>query len=126
MSSDRHRVRRSGPAAIGLGPAGRLLALDRDPQAVGAGGEIDDRRFRIMHGRFSRLAALAAEAGITAADGVLLDLGVSSPQLDEQERGFSFRTEGPLDMRMDRTSGLTAAQWLAEAEEDEIREVGKR
>jgi 16S rRNA (cytosine1402-N4)-methyltransferase len=106
-----------------LGSRGRLLALDRDPQAVAAGGEIDDRRFRILHGRFSRLAALAGEAGITAADGILLDLGMSSPQLDDPARGFSFRFDAPLDMRMDPGAGVTAAEWLARAPEREIREV---
>jgi 16S rRNA (cytosine1402-N4)-methyltransferase len=106
-----------------LGRAGRLLALDRDPQAVAAGGDIDDRRFRILHGRFSRLAALAAQAGVTAADGILLDLGMSSPQLDDPARGFSFRFDAPLDMRMDPGAGITAAEWLARAPEREIREV---
>jgi 16S rRNA (cytosine1402-N4)-methyltransferase len=106
-----------------LGGAGRLLALDRDPQAVAAGGEIDDRRFRILHGRFSQLARLAAQAGVAAADGVLLDLGMSSPQLDDPARGFSFRFDAPLDMRMDPGAGITAAEWLARAPEREIREV---
>ena len=106
-----------------LGQGGRLLAVDRDPQAVAAGGEIDDGRFRILHGRFSRLATLAAGAGITAADGILLDLGMSSPQLDDPARGFSFRFDAPLDMRMDPGAGITAAAWLARAPEREIREV---
>ena len=106
-----------------LGRAGRLVALDRDPQAVAAGGEIDDARFCMVHGRFSRLAELAARAGITRADGILLDLGVSSPQLDDPARGFSFRFDGPLDMRMDPGSGITVAEWLARAREQEIREV---
>ena len=106
-----------------LGKTGRLLALDRDPQAVAAGGEIDDGRFRILHGRFGRLAALAAQAGVTRADGILLDLGVSSPQLDDVARGFSFRHDASLDMRMDPGGGITAAQWLAAAPEQEIREV---
>ncbi len=106
-----------------LGGAGRLLALDRDPQAVAAGGEIVDGRFRILHGRFSRLAALATGAGVAAADGILLDLGVSSPQLDDPARGFSFRADAPLDMRMDPGAGITAADWLARASEQEIREV---
>jgi 16S rRNA (cytosine1402-N4)-methyltransferase len=106
-----------------LGGAGRLFALDRDPQAVAAGGEIDDARFRIVHGRFARLAELAADAGITRADGILLDLGVSSPQLDDPARGFSFRHDAALDMRMDPGAGITAAQWLAAAPEAEIREV---
>jgi 16S rRNA (cytosine1402-N4)-methyltransferase len=106
-----------------LGRAGRLIALDRDPQAVAAGGEIVDGRFRILHGRFSRLAELAAGAGVAAADGILLDLGVSSPQLDDPARGFSFRADGTLDMRMDPGAGVTAAEWLARASEQEIREV---
>jgi 16S rRNA (cytosine1402-N4)-methyltransferase len=106
-----------------LGKAGRLIALDRDPQAVAAGGEIDDGRFRILHGRFGRLAELAARAGVTRADGILLDLGVSSPQFDEPARGFSFRHDAPLDMRMDPGAGETAAAWLARATEQEIREV---
>jgi 16S rRNA (cytosine1402-N4)-methyltransferase len=106
-----------------LGQGGRLLALDRDPQAAAAGGEIDDARFRMVHGRFSRLAELAGEAGIARADGILLDLGVSSPQLDDPSRGFSFRADGPLDMRMDPGGGVTVAEWLARAPEREIREV---
>ncbi len=106
-----------------LGHAGRLIALDRDPQAVAAGGEIGDERFRILHGRFSRLAELAARAGVTRVDGILLDLGMSSPQLDDPSRGFSFRYDAPLDMRMDPSGGITAAEWLAHAPEPEIREV---
>jgi 16S rRNA (cytosine1402-N4)-methyltransferase len=106
-----------------LGRAGRLVALDRDPQAVAAGGEISDRRFRMLHGRFSRLAELAAGAGVAAADGILLDLGMSSAQLDDPVRGFSFRFDAPLDMRMDPGAGITAAEWLARASEQEIREV---
>jgi len=108
-----------------LGRAGRLIALDRDPQAVAAGGEIDDGRFRMLHGRFSRLAELAEEAGVTRAHGILLDLGMSSPQLDDPARGFSFRFDAPLDMRMDADGGVTAAEWLAHAAETEIREVIK-
>jgi 16S rRNA (cytosine1402-N4)-methyltransferase len=106
-----------------LGPAGRLLAIDRDMEAVAAGGAIDDGRFRVLHGRFSRIAELAAGAGIVQADGILLDLGVSSPQLDDPARGFSLRFDGPLDMRMDASGGLTAADWLAQAGPQEIREV---
>jgi 16S rRNA (cytosine1402-N4)-methyltransferase len=106
-----------------LGSAGRLIALDRDPHAVAAGGEIEDRRFRIVHGRFSRLAELAERAGISRADGILLDLGVSSPQFDDPARGFSFRHDAPLDMRMDPGGGITASEWLMQAPEQEIREV---
>jgi 16S rRNA (cytosine1402-N4)-methyltransferase len=108
-----------------LGRAGRLIALDRDPQAVTAGGEIDDGRFCMLHGRFSRLAELAEEAGVSRAHGILLDLGMSSPQLDDPARGFSFRFDAPLDMRMDAGAGVTAAEWLANAAETEIREVIK-
>jgi 16S rRNA (cytosine1402-N4)-methyltransferase len=108
-----------------LGPGGRLLALDRDPAAVAAAGAIADPRFAIRHARFSELAASARAAGIETADGVLFDLGVSSPQLDEGARGFSFRADAPLDMRMDPTGGETAAEWLARATEAELREVIK-
>jgi len=106
-----------------LGATGRLIAIDRDPQAVAAGGEIRDARFRMLHGRFGEIAALAARAGVGRADGILLDLGVSSPQLDEPARGFSFRHDAPLDMRMDPGTGATAAAWLGTAPEAEIREV---
>jgi 16S rRNA (cytosine1402-N4)-methyltransferase len=106
-----------------LGRAGRLLALDRDAEAVAAGGAMGDGRFRILHGRFSRLGALAAAGGVTQADGILLDLGVSSPQLDDPARGFSFRFDAPLDMRMDASGGITAADWLGAATQSEIREV---
>ena len=106
-----------------LGKRGRLIALDRDPDAVKAGGKINDERFSIMHGTFGRLRELATHAGVSRADGILLDLGVSSPQLDEAARGFSFRRDAPLDMRMDTSRGQTAAQWLAHATESEIREV---
>ena len=108
---------------VQLGANGRLIALDRDPEAVSAGGEIEDGRFRMLQGRFSRLAEVAARAGIAQADGILLDLGVSSPQLEDAGRGFSFRFDAPLDMRMDPGSGRTAADWLAHAPEQEIREV---
>ena len=108
-----------------LGPAGRLLAIDRDAEAVAAGGAIGDGRFCILHGRFSSLGELAAAAGVGPADGILLDLGVSSPQLDDPARGFSFRFDAPLDMRMDAGGGVTAAEWLANAAETEIREVIK-
>ncbi|MEQ9905686.1 16S rRNA (cytosine(1402)-N(4))-methyltransferase RsmH [Pectobacterium aroidearum] len=104
-----------------LGPEGRLLAIDRDPQAIEAAKEIDDPRFSIIHGPFSAMAEYVAELGLTGQiDGVLLDLGVSSPQLDDPERGFSFMRDGPLDMRMDPTRGLSAAEWLMKAEADDI------
>ncbi|MCC7547212.1 MAG: 16S rRNA (cytosine(1402)-N(4))-methyltransferase RsmH [Burkholderiales bacterium] len=108
-----------------LGPDGALLALDRDPEAVRAAAGIDDPRFRIVHARFGRLRECVLAQGWTRVDGILLDLGVSSPQIDEAERGFSFRLDGPLDMRMDTSSGPSAQQWLAQAAEDEIKEVIK-
>lgn len=106
-----------------LGEKGRLLAVDRDPQAIAAGAAINDPRFRLVHCAFGELAAAARAGGVAAADGVLFDVGVSSPQIDEAGRGFSFRHDAPLDMRMDTTQGETAAEWLARADESEIREV---
>ena len=108
-----------------LGVGGRLIAIDRDLDAVKAGGEIGDGRFSVTHGTFGQLRELAARAGIASVDGILLDLGMSSPQLDNAARGFSFRYDAPLDMRMDASRGITAAQWLAQATESEIREVIK-
>jgi 16S rRNA (cytosine1402-N4)-methyltransferase len=106
-----------------LGPTGRLLALDRDPDAIDAGRFINDPRFAIIHTRFGQLHAACSEAGIQEAHGVLFDLGVSSPQLDDPARGFSFRFDGPLDMRMDPTRGQSVADWLNEANESDITEV---
>ena len=106
-----------------LGPRGRVVALDRDPAALAAGSAIADRRFVLVHEAFGGLQSVLARLEVEQVDGVLLDLGVSSPQLDDAERGFSFRADAPLDMRMDPTRGITAAQWLATATEGEIREV---
>ena len=103
-----------------LGPAGRLIALDRDPDAERAAGEIRDARFTFVRAAFSTLRELLARR---TAHGMLFDLGVSSPQLDDPGRGFSFRHDGPLDMRMDPQAGESAAAWLARAEEQQIREV---
>jgi len=108
-----------------LGESGRLVALDRDPQAILAGEAIGDRRFQLVHRAFGELAEAAAEAGVASVDGILFDVGVSSPQIDDGERGFSFRYDAPLDMRMDTTQGETAAEWLARAELREITEVIK-
>jgi 16S rRNA (cytosine1402-N4)-methyltransferase len=106
-----------------LGSAGRLIALDRDPDAMRAGAALNDVRLSLVQRRFSELEEVLAELGVAEVDGVLLDIGVSSPQLDDAMRGFSFRFDAPLDMRMDPGSGLSAAQWLATASEEEISEV---
>ncbi|HEX4895270.1 MAG TPA: 16S rRNA (cytosine(1402)-N(4))-methyltransferase RsmH [Solimonas sp.] len=109
-----------------LGPAGRLLALDQDPAAVAHARERlgTDARFAIAHRNFSEMTAVAAEAGLVGRiDGLLLDLGVSSPQLDEAARGFSFGKDGPLDMRMNPEAGEPASAWLARAAEEEIADV---
>jgi 16S rRNA (cytosine1402-N4)-methyltransferase len=108
-----------------LGPRGRLIAIDRDADAIAEAQNIGDPRLSVVQARFSALREVLEERGITALDGALLDLGVSSPQIDDPQRGFSFRGDGPLDMRMDATSGETAAQWLARASEGQIREVIK-
>jgi len=108
-----------------LGEQGRLVALDRDPAAVVAGEAIADKRFCIRHGSFSHMQWLLQQLGIAKIDGVLLDLGVSSPQLEEISRGFSFRSGGPLDMRMDTTGGQTAAEWLAAVAEEQLERVIK-
>ncbi|MTC52157.1 16S rRNA (cytosine(1402)-N(4))-methyltransferase RsmH [Providencia alcalifaciens] len=109
-----------------LGEQGRLIAIDRDPEAIKAAQEINDPRFMIKHGPFSAIADYVEEDGLVGKiDGVLLDLGVSSPQLDDPERGFSFMRDGPLDMRMDPTRGQSAQQWLMTAEADDIAWVLK-
>jgi 16S rRNA (cytosine1402-N4)-methyltransferase len=110
-----------------LGKQGKLLAIDRDPQAVVAAKALlgADPRASVVQAPFSRLAEVVDEAG-RPADGILLDLGVSSPQLDEAQRGFSFLRDGPLDMRMDPGSGESAADWLAHAREREIATVISR
>jgi 16S rRNA (cytosine1402-N4)-methyltransferase len=109
-----------------LGPNGRLIAIDRDPQAIAEAAKIQDPRFEIVHGPFSGIASYLDERGLLGkVDGFLLDLGVSSPQLDDAERGFSFMKDGPLDMRMDPTSGQSAAEWLARADVDDIAWVLK-
>jgi 16S rRNA (cytosine1402-N4)-methyltransferase len=107
----------------GLGPAGRLIALDRDPEAVAAAQALADARFSIVHAPFSELARVLDSARVPRVHGVLADLGMSSPQLETPARGFSFRADGPLDMRMDPTRGVAAADWLATATEQQIREA---
>ncbi|QOR39375.1 16S rRNA (cytosine(1402)-N(4))-methyltransferase RsmH [Billgrantia diversa] len=109
-----------------LSPEGRLLAIDRDPQAVAAAGSLSDSRFTIEQGEFANLGDIARRHGLHGKlDGVLLDIGVSSPQLDDPERGFSFLRDGPLDMRMDPSQGESAADWLARAREADIAHVFK-
>lgn len=102
-----------------LAPEGRLLAFDKDPQAVSAASELVDARFSIRHEGFNRIAQLPPRV----AAGILMDLGVSSPQIDSPERGFSFRFDGPLDMRMDPTCGIPVSEWLATADVRKIAEV---
>ncbi len=110
-----------------LSPQARVLGIDRDPLAVASAlsgpTRIDDPRFSMHHARFSHMAQTLHDAGVTRLDGVLFDLGVSSPQIDDPSRGFSFRFDAPLDMRMDTSSGETAAQFLARADERQIAEV---
>ena len=106
-----------------LGPRGRLIAIDRDPDAANAAREIDDTRFTFGHAWFSELPQFVAGRRVDAIDAVLIDLGVSSPQLDDATRGFSYRYEGPLDMCMDPTRGESAADFLARASVQELTEV---
>ncbi len=106
-----------------LGPGGRLIAFDRDPAAVAAGRAIADARLTLVHAPFSALDDELSRLDVSLVDGVLLDLGVSSPQLDDAARGMSFRFDAPLDMRMDTSRGQTVAEWLAEASVGQITEV---
>jgi 16S rRNA (cytosine1402-N4)-methyltransferase len=110
----------------GLSPRGRLIALDRDPAAIEAGKGLADSRLTLARAPFSDLARVLDGLGVDRVDGILLDLGVSSPQLDEAMRGFSFRLDGPLDMRMDPQSGISAAAWIAAADENDMMEVFRR
>ncbi|MEN3112419.1 16S rRNA (cytosine(1402)-N(4))-methyltransferase RsmH [Uliginosibacterium paludis] len=106
-----------------LGEHGRLVAFDRDPRAIEAGRALADPRLTLVHEPFSAFAGELDALGVTQVDGVLMDLGVSSPQLDDASRGMSFRFDAPLDMRMDPTRGETAAEWLARASVAEISNV---
>jgi 16S rRNA (cytosine1402-N4)-methyltransferase len=109
-----------------LGSLGKLIALDRDAMAIAAAVEIGDPRLAVFHAPFAALREVVGRSGVAHVNGVLLDLGMSSPQLDEADRGFSFRFDGPLDMRMDTSRGQTAAQWLEQSSEQEIGEVIRR
>ncbi len=106
-----------------LGANGRLIAMDKDTTAVAVGKQWRDARFRMVHRSFAQIAQVLREQDVDKVDGILLDLGVSSPQLDEAARGFSFRFDAPLDMRMDASSGMTAALWLATVDEGLLTEV---
>lgn len=109
-----------------LGPEGRVLAIDQDPQAVEVGKALaqSDARLSIVHANFEALDQVVQQAGwLGQVDGILMDLGVSSPQLDNAQRGFSFMRDGPLDMRMDTTHGMSAATWLADVSEAELADV---
>ena len=106
-----------------LGPRGRLIAFDKDLQAIATAEAIVDPRFEIVHDSFATVEQALQQRGIEQVDGVLLDLGISSPQVDDAARGFSFRLDGPLDMRMDTSRGVSAAQWLAIETEPNIEKV---
>ena len=106
-----------------LGAKGRLIAFDKDLQAISTAQQISDPRFTIVHDSFATMRSALAERGVQQVDGILLDLGISSPQVDDAARGFSFRNDGPLDMRMDTTRGVSAAQWLAEVPEQQLERV---
>lgn len=109
-----------------LGPGGRLLAIDRDPQAIVAAESFlrEPTRFEIVKGEIADIRKITAERNLLGkVDGLLFDLGVSSPQLDDPRRGFSFRSDGPLDMRMDPTTGISAADWLATVDEKRLKKV---
>jgi 16S rRNA (cytosine1402-N4)-methyltransferase len=112
-----------------LGPQGRLIALDRDPQAIAEGEQAKlttfagAARFDLVHSRFSEMTGVLKALGVEKVDGMMLDLGVSSPQLDQASRGFSFKADGPLDMRMDPTQGMPVREWLLNATVDEITKV---
>lgn len=109
-----------------LAKDGRLIAIDRDPKAIETAQQIQDPRFQIVHSSFSAIPEICEKYGLMGKiDGILLDLGVSSPQLDEAERGFSFMKDGPLDMRMDTTQGLSAAEWLQQVSEQDLAWVLK-
>jgi 16S rRNA (cytosine1402-N4)-methyltransferase len=108
-----------------LGREGRLIAFDRDLAAIASAEAIQDPRFHIVHSHFAGLAEELVALGVNKVDGILLDLGISSPQIDVGERGFSFRFDGPLDMRMDQTTGRTAADYLAVVTEQELGKVIK-
>ncbi|MEW6021141.1 MAG: 16S rRNA (cytosine(1402)-N(4))-methyltransferase RsmH [Pseudomonadota bacterium] len=106
-----------------LGADGRLVAFDKDPMAIATAEQITDPRFNIVHDSFATMGEALRARGVNQVDGILLDLGISSPQVDDAGRGFSFRNDGPLDMRMDTTRGISAAEWIASATEQHLEKV---
>jgi 16S rRNA (cytosine1402-N4)-methyltransferase len=106
-----------------LSDSGRLIAFDKDPQAIATAEQVGDARFAIVHDSFATMKQALAARGVNQVDGILLDLGISSPQVDDAARGFSFRNDGPLDMRMDTTRGVSAAEWLASVQEQQLEKV---
>lgn len=109
-----------------LSANGKLIAIDRDPKAVAEAQKIQDPRFQIEHNTFSEILSICEKRGLVGKiDGILLDLGVSSPQLDDAARGFSFMKDGPLDMRMDDSKGISAAEWLQQVSEQDLAWVLK-
>jgi len=106
-----------------LSNRGRLVGFDKDTQAIATAAQMNDPRFSIVHDSFATMQAALAAQGIEHVDGILLDLGISSPQVDDAARGFSFRNDGPLDMRMDTTRGVSAAEWLATVPEQQLEKV---
>ena len=110
-----------------LGEKGRLVVFDKDPQAIAVAHELAarDGRVSVVHNGFSSFQTALDDLGVAQIDGALFDLGISSPQIDDGSRGFSFRFDAPLDMRMDTTRGMSASEWLMSADEDEIHEVIK-
>jgi 16S rRNA (cytosine1402-N4)-methyltransferase len=106
-----------------LADGGRLIAFDKDPMAIATAEQVGDPRFAIVHDSFATMKQALAARGIRQVDGILLDLGISSPQVDDAARGFSFRNDGPLDMRMDTTRGVSAAEWLASVPEQQLEKV---
>ena len=106
-----------------LSERGRLVGFDKDTQAIATAAQMNDPRFSIVHDSFATMQEALAAKGIAHVDGILLDLGISSPQVDDAARGFSFRNDGPLDMRMDTTRGVSAAEWLATVPEQLLEKV---
>ena len=106
-----------------LSERGRLVGFDKDTQAIATAAQMNDPRFSIVHDSFATMREALADKGIARVDGILLDLGISSPQVDDAARGFSFRNDGPLDMRMDTTRGVSAAEWLATVPEQLLERV---